>query len=135
MREYAKLAPTFWVDHKGRQWPVVTSPRRLKFKNRSHAALRAFVFQRDRFKCVRCSASAVNVPADYDGRYTLFTDALLSSGYPDLLVVDHILTLKAGGKNRIENFQTLCETCNRKKLREDMAAAAKALAWSSLCFE
>jgi 5-methylcytosine-specific restriction endonuclease McrA len=38
--------------------------------------------------------------------------------------VDHILTLKAGGLNVIENFQSLCETCNKRKQRDDKAAAA-----------
>ena len=121
MRDYG-IKPT-WTDYKGRTWPVVTSNRRLKFKYPSHAALREHVFARDGFKCCRCSACAINVPAGWNGRETLFTNTKVSSGYPDMLVVDHVLTLKAGGVNVIANFQTLCETCNKSKQREDKAAA------------
>ncbi len=45
-------------------------------------------------------------------------------GFPILLVVDHMLTLRAGGRSVIGNLQTLCEVCNRKKLREDLKAIA-----------
>lgn len=42
----------------------------------------------------------------------------------------HVLTLTAGGlshpNNLPNNLQTLCETCNRRKQREDIAAAAQA---------
>lgn len=119
MRDYAKVAPQFWIDHNGHVWPVIQSHRRLKFKYPLHAAHRAFVFHRDGYKCTRCDAYAVCVPENYDGKETLQTNTLISSGYKDFLVVDHILTLNAGGLNVIENFQTLCETCNKKKIKED----------------
>lgn len=123
MRDYGKV----WTDHKGRSWPIVESSRRLKFKYPSHAALRATVFHRDEFACVRCNAKAVDVPLDYDGRYALSTNTTVSSGWKDILVVDHVLTLKAGGQNRLENFQTLCETCNKRKQKEDKAAVSERL--------
>lgn len=111
-----------WTDLKGRVWPVVTSVGRLKFKYPSHAALREHVFIRDGFKCCQCGACAVGVPEDWNGSTTLFTNTTLRSGWADLLVVDHILTLKAGGKNIVSNMQTLCETCNRRKQKIDKAA-------------
>lgn len=114
----------FWQDFKGRKWPVITSPRRLKFKYPSHAALRRHIFHRDGYTCVRCGASAVNVPDSYDGRSTLFTNTFLRSGSRDLLILDHIRTLRAGGRSVIENLQTLCETCNKRKIKEDVAAIA-----------
>jgi 5-methylcytosine-specific restriction endonuclease McrA len=113
-----------WTDWRGREWRVVTSPRRLKFGYPAHAALMAHVFRRDQFKCVRCGAAAVDVPAEYDGHNTLFTNTKVSSGYPDLLVLDHILTLKAGGRSVLANLQALCETCNKRKQREDRADVA-----------
>lgn len=113
-----------WTDYRGLAWPVVTSTRRLKFKYPAHAALRAHVFRRDGFRCCRCEAVAVGVPADYDGRATLFTNTTVCSGWPDMLVLDHVLTLRAGGRNVVGNFQTLCETCNRRKQREDRANVA-----------
>lgn len=115
-----------WTDYLGRTWVVPSSTRRLQFRNAGHAALRAHVFHRDGYQCRRCPASAVDVPKQYDGRYTLWTNTTVSSGWKDVLVVDHVLTLKAGGLNRLENFQTLCETCNRRKQREDKAATAAA---------
>lgn len=122
MRDYKNIAPEYWVDHKNRVWPVVQSPRRLKFKYPSHAALRAFVFARDGYKCLRCGVCAIEVPEEYSGREALRTNSRLSSGWPDLLVLDHILTLRAGGRSTIGNLQTLCETCNRCKQKEDRAA-------------
>lgn len=123
MRDYGKAGASTWTDYKGRVWPVVTSVRRLKFKYPAHAALREHIYVRDGFKCCRCCAVAVSVPEGWDGKSTLFTNTKVSSGYPDMLILDHMLTLKAGGKNVLSNFQTLCETCNRRKQKEDIAAA------------
>ncbi len=124
MRDYGKHGET-WTDFRGFQWPLIESVRRLKFKYPAHAALRAHIFHRDGFKCVRCPAKAAVVPEAYDGHSTLHTDTQVSNGFQDMLVLDHILTLKAGGRNEIANFQTLCETCNKSKQREDIAATRK----------
>lgn len=70
----------------------------------------------------RCGACALSIPNGWDGRETLITNAKVSSGYPAMLVVDHILTLRAGGRNVIANLQTLCETCDKLRLQEDNAA-------------
>jgi 5-methylcytosine-specific restriction endonuclease McrA len=118
-----------WTDHLGREWPVVRSHRRLKFGYPAHAALRAFVFHRDGFRCVRCPAKVAVAPETYDGRQTLETDTLTGKPgdryrWADCLVVDHVLTLPAGGTSHPNNLQTLCETCNRRKQREDKAATA-----------
>lgn len=112
----------YWTDFRGRKWPIVKSRRRLKFKYASHAALRAHVFHRDRFCCVRCGVAAINVPDEYDGSKTLSTSAMGRGGFPVDLALDHLKTLKAGGRNTVENLQALCETCNRKKQPEDRAA-------------
>ena len=123
MPDDSTVEPLCWTDYRGRVWPLVTSPHRLKFKIKSHAALREHVFHRDGFKCVRCDARALNIPADYCGRYTLQTNTLVRGRWSDVLILDHVLTMTAGGPHRIENFQTLCETCNRRKIPEDIAAA------------
>jgi 5-methylcytosine-specific restriction endonuclease McrA len=122
MRDYSRSPSGTWVDHKGQVWPIIISKRRLKFSYPAHAALRAFVFHRDGYQCIRCPAKASVIPENYDGTETLFTDTLVNGGHRDVLIVDHILTLKAGGINAVENFQTLCETCNKRKQREDKAA-------------
>lgn len=113
-----------WQDYLGRTWPIVTSRRRLKFGYPAHAALRQHVHYRDGFCCVRCGARAVAIPSNYDGTVSLETDTLVSSGFRDRLILDHRLTLLAGGLNTIENLQTLCETCNRRKQPEDRAAVS-----------
>lgn len=122
MRKDGKFGPV-WTDYAGKQWPVIVSNRRLKFGYPAHAALRAHVFRRDGYKCVRCSVAAIEIPVNYCGRRALFTDSRVKSGYRDVLVLDHILTLRAGGTNTVDNFQALCETCNKRKQSEDKLAA------------
>ena len=126
MHGYSKSTVGKWVDYRGKVWPLIQSRRRLKFKYPAHAALRAHVFNRDGYRCVRCGASGINLYDDYDGSETIRTNTFVGSGYRDILVADHILTLKAGGRSVVENLQTLCETCNRKKTIEDRAATAAA---------
>jgi 5-methylcytosine-specific restriction endonuclease McrA len=123
MRDYAKVGPKFWIDAWGNSWRVVQSRRRLNFCNPSHAALRRHIFHRDGFACCNCGVRAHLVPDGYDGRYTLQTETFVCSGFRDRLLLDHILTLSAGGTNTIDNFQTLCETCNKRKQKEDKANA------------
>lgn len=113
-----------WTDYRGRVWKVTTMRSRLQFRIPCHAALRAHVFHRDGYRCVRCGAAASKATSDYSGRQTLFTNTKVSSGWPDMLILDHVVTLPAGGRNVVENFQTLCETCNKRKIKEDVAAAA-----------
>ena len=55
------------------------------------AGIRWQVFERDDFRCVACGATAL------DGA---------------ILHVDHILPRSKGGKDSLENYQTLCQTCN-----------------------
>jgi 5-methylcytosine-specific restriction endonuclease McrA len=113
-----------WTDHNGKSWPVPTTRGPLRFCNPSHAALRAFVHHRDGYKCRRCPAKAVIAnPEFYLGLARLTTDTLTGGGWPDALIVDHVLTRKAGGRNHPDNLQTLCETCNRRKQKEDKEAA------------
>jgi 5-methylcytosine-specific restriction endonuclease McrA len=120
-------SPDTWTDYMGRTWPVIKSPYPLKFKNRSHAALRVHVFHRDGYVCVGCGARAIDVPEDYDGRFALQTDGFVGR-WRALLVLDHILTRKAGGSHRVENLRAFCEACNIRKIPEDVAAAARARA-------
>jgi hypothetical protein len=55
------------------------------------AGIRWQVFERDDFKCVACGKSA------HDGA---------------ILHIDHIIPKSKGGKNTIDNYQTLCHLCN-----------------------
>ena len=47
-----------WVDHLGRVWPLPSPTQRLQFRVRAHAALRAFVYHRDGYRCQRCGVVA-----------------------------------------------------------------------------
>lgn len=44
-----------------------------------------------------------------------FNNKCLCCGSSEKLTVDHIIPLKLGGKNIIENIQPLCKSCNSKK--------------------
>lgn len=61
-------------------------------------SIRWQVFQRDQWKCVSCGHSA------HDGA---------------ILHVDHIIPRSLGGKNCLENYQTLCHICNIGKSNKD----------------
>lgn len=59
-------------------------------------ALRAKIFERDKFACVYCGASIAN-------------------GMTDELHCDHIYPISRGGKTVESNLQTLCKSCNLNK--------------------
>jgi hypothetical protein len=61
-------------------------------------AIRWQVFQRDNWRCVSC------------GR---------GSQHDVILHIDHIIPRSKGGKDELENYQTLCETCNIGKSNKD----------------
>ncbi|MEN9448441.1 MAG: hypothetical protein RJA25_1731 [Bacteroidota bacterium] len=67
-------------------------------KIKVQAGIRWQVFRRDNWRCVACGRSAEdNV----------------------ILHVDHIIPRSKGGKDELENYQTLCETCNIGKSNKD----------------
>lgn len=39
----------------------------------------------------------------------------LKCGCPHSLTIDHVIPLSKGGKNHVDNYQTLCRKCNSKK--------------------
>lgn len=51
---------------------------------------RQAVYRRDGYRCVECGAEGE-------------------------LSIDHVVAIRDGGTNNIENLQTLCRTCNQAK--------------------
>lgn len=113
MRDYE-----LFIDGTGEIVRIPSSGRKLKFSHPMHANLRRYIFERDGYACMRCGVKA-ECPPGYNGRWAV--RVILGASH-DTLIVDHILTLKAGGTHRPSNLQALCETCNRKKIPEDNAA-------------
>jgi hypothetical protein len=72
-------------EHKKINTPIIDTLKFLK------AGIRWQVFERDDFKCVSCGASAA------DGA---------------ILHIDHIIPRSKGGKDDMDNYQTLCHLCN-----------------------
>jgi hypothetical protein len=67
-------------------------------KTRVMPAIRWQVFQRDNWRCVACGRGS------HDGA---------------ILHVDHIVPRSKGGKDALENYQTLCDLCNIGKSNKD----------------
>ncbi len=101
----------FWQDHHGEMRPAPRIKGRLKFsKIPLHASLRAYVFRRDGFVCLKCGTYPRFVPLDFDGKHTL-------SCHPGLcLVMDHIISIRNGGTHHPDNLQTYCDSCNARKV-------------------
>lgn len=102
------MARKTWTDHKGIIHWEIDGRHPLNFKYNSHAALRAYVFVRDRFSCQRCGVAPGSIPVDYDGRYM-----------PECcgvhLYLDHIISRSSGGTSHPNNLQVLCHACNSIK--------------------
>lgn len=116
MSENVKKIKT-WEDENGQKWKVSSPGKRLRPASyKSHAVLRRFVFRRDKFVCQICGAMPESIPIDYDGESTLYTSSLCKSGYSACLHLDHIKPRSKKGVNHPSNLQTLCESCNARKV-------------------
>lgn len=75
------------------------------------AKMRLAVHTRDGFACLICGF-APPVPDGYTGRYAL---AEYDPGRARLLELDHIIPHALGGEFKLDNLQTLCNSCNARK--------------------
>ena len=65
-------------------------PKKNKRKNFHFSSLKWKIFKRDNFSCKNC-------------------------GRQEFLELDHIIPISKGGKEKEENYQTLCKKCNVRK--------------------
>lgn len=114
-REFNKVDSPFWLDANGRIQKTPTGNKLHFCKIPLHAALRAFVYTRDRFTCQMCGTKPAVIPVDFDGRDSPFVQRFAKSGYQSYLVIDHILSRRNGGTNHPANLQALCDCCNSAK--------------------
>ena len=75
--------------------------------------LRIKCFQRDKYTCVKCGFIGK------EGHYQDF------GGMKINLIADHIIPLSLGGKDKLDNMQTLCLKCNKKKNKKDQSDIAR----------
>ena len=68
--------------------------------------------KRDDFTCQLCGVMPDEMPIDYDGKWAITVSM-------DILIVDHIVSRRSGGDHNPDNLQCLCETCNKKKIKQD----------------
>jgi len=65
-------------------------PRYYAQKHIGKKSIREIIFSRDNYSCLKCESR-------------------------ERLSIDHIMPICRGGKNEIENYQTLCVKCNSEK--------------------
>lgn len=114
MCDYIKVQNTFWTDHAGVARPVSRMKKLCFTKLPSHAALRAFVYVRDRFSCKWCGVTATAIDG-YDGKTNVATGLRSTEGWDIWFVVDHVVSRRNGGSNHPSNLQMLCDPCNSAK--------------------
>lgn len=78
----------YWIQHEKFKTDPILNSRRLV--GSVWEKIKMIVFKRDGYKCLRC-------------------------GVNTKLECDHIIPIKHGGSNEVENLQTLCCGCNRRK--------------------
>lgn len=72
------------------------------------------------FKCVKCGIEGKYFakerdPSSNSDKYHLNLYALDENGKEVLMTKDHIIPKSKGGKNKLENYQTMCCRCNNNK--------------------
>lgn len=72
---------------------------------------RKVVFEKNNYLCQICLIQGKITPVDLHG--------------PNHGVCDHIIALTLGGLDEDSNLQTICQTCNKIKIRQDQMVLAK----------
>lgn len=73
-------------------------------------------------KCVCCGLEGNYFKKDKNDKDKMYHFNLygVKDGEPILMTKDHIIPKSKGGKNYIDNYQPMCEECNKKKGTKSM---------------
>lgn len=86
--------------------------RRSANPERNRILVRA---QRANRRARRYGAKEAITPEDIKNVFHRHGSSCLACGSVNDIVIDHVIPLKSGGRNHIDNLQPLCARCNRKK--------------------
>lgn len=82
-------------------WHYGMTPKEYAKWRRKFVKIRPKVLERDNFICVRCKNNCNNCKRDLKEKGKIKLD------------VHHIISVKKGGSNSLENLITVCQFCNR----------------------
>ena len=80
---------------------LARNPYRRAYKSAEYARNRQIRFERARGRCEACGTNLI--PAEWE--------------------CDHLIPIKSGGDNKLENLRVLCKPCHRIKTRQDRSAS------------
>lgn len=101
-----------WRDSTGSEWRISMSHRRLRFKYPAHAAVRAYVFQRDGFRCKCCGAATNDDTSNYRGRHAVWVRSPLV-GWLILELAEKNPRLAPPALHHPDNKFARCEHCRQ----------------------
>lgn len=81
-------------------------------------SLRLYTFKEKGIKCVTCGIEGqyfVKEKTINDKSYHFNLYGINEDGEEVLITKDHIIPSSQGGKDRLENMQTMCKICNKAK--------------------
>lgn len=79
-----------------------------KVEDFSHIKALGF-FAKKGLRCVKCGCEAKYIGKTKHNRWGLYTEKFV------MLNRDHIIPVSKGGNNKMENLQTMCQSCNIMK--------------------
>lgn len=125
VQPYLPKAGQIWVKQKPRPQAIIKEMKVFL------DSFRYYVFVKNNFTCVVCNLEAAHWALernDSEGtdetRYHLNLYGLLD-GKEILFTKDHIVSRHKGGRDILDNFQTMCCLCNAAKNKKELAELAE----------
>ena len=83
-------------------------------------------FKRDNYSCVKCGKKPLLIDSITECDNKEYLERIKNKPDTSKLIGDHIIPISLGGEEYdLENVQTLCEECNKKKTKQDQKDIAK----------